>query len=66
MGAGSAAAPAATPAVGAPGQAAQVTRTIEVVMNDQMRFVPASVEVKAGETVETAQGRQLRFVRTGD
>ena len=55
---GSAAAPAATPAVGVPGQAAQVTRTIEVVMNDQMRFVPASVQVKAGETVRFALHNQ--------
>ena len=38
-------------AVGVPGKAADVTRTIEVSMDDSMRFVPDHVTVKAGETV---------------
>jgi uncharacterized cupredoxin-like copper-binding protein len=37
--------------VGRPGSASRVSRTIAIDMNDAMRFVPASVEVKAGETV---------------
>ncbi|ATG73742.1 copper-binding protein [Zobellella denitrificans] len=37
--------------VGQPGKAADVSRTIEVVMSDDMRFSPAHIEVKAGETV---------------
>lgn len=38
-------------ALGEPGKAAQVTRTIEVAMNDTMRFQPATITVKRGETV---------------
>ncbi|EXI81942.1 MAG: Plastocyanin precursor [Candidatus Accumulibacter appositus] len=37
--------------VGVPGNAADVTRTIDVNMDDSMRFVPDHVTVKAGETV---------------
>ncbi|WP_319782651.1 cupredoxin family protein [Oceanisphaera sp. IT1-181] len=37
--------------VGLPGKAADVSRTIEVVMHDNMRFSPDHIEVKAGETV---------------
>ncbi|ART83184.1 copper-binding protein [Oceanisphaera profunda] len=37
--------------VGQPGKGADVSRTIEVVMNDNMRFSPEQIEVKAGETV---------------
>ncbi|GAA3713231.1 cupredoxin family protein [Oceanisphaera sediminis] len=40
-----------THGVGRPGTAAEVNRTIEVVMSDDMRFSPAQIEVKAGETV---------------
>lgn len=36
---------------GEPGKAAEVTRTIEVLMNDKMRFEPASVRVGHGETI---------------
>ncbi|WP_207390837.1 cupredoxin domain-containing protein [Phytopseudomonas dryadis] len=36
---------------GVPGDAARAGRTVEIRMNDQMRFVPASLEVKQGETV---------------
>ncbi|TFL13495.1 hypothetical protein CSC67_13380 [Pusillimonas caeni] len=37
--------------VGQPGDPAKVTRTIEVTMDDAMRFTPSDIEVKAGETV---------------
>lgn len=37
---------------GEPGMAAEVTRTIEIAMNDQMRFVPDSFSVRAGETIK--------------
>lgn len=38
-------------AVGRPGDPAKVDRTIEVVMGDDMRFAPAQITVKAGETI---------------
>jgi uncharacterized cupredoxin-like copper-binding protein len=38
-------------AIGVAGKASEVKRTVKVDMNDAMRFVPASVEVKQGETV---------------
>jgi len=38
-------------AIGKPGQASKVTRTIKVSMLDKMRFEPASIRVKQGETV---------------
>lgn len=37
--------------VGEPGQAAQVTRTVTVDMTDNMRFNPAQIAVKQGETI---------------
>lgn len=37
--------------VGRPGDAAKVSRTIEVTMNDTMRFDPAEMRFKAGDTV---------------
>lgn len=37
--------------IGQPGIATEVTRTLELVMKDNMRFIPDSIEVKAGETV---------------
>lgn len=37
--------------VGKPGDPAKVSRTIEVVMDDTMRFTPAQIDVKAGETI---------------
>ncbi|MBA4742764.1 MAG: cupredoxin family protein [Azoarcus sp.] len=37
--------------VGTPGNPADVARTIEVLMDDNMRFVPEDITVKAGETV---------------
>lgn len=42
---------AAAAPIGTPGDPAQVTRTIDVDMSDAMRFTPASIDVKAGETV---------------
>lgn len=38
-------------AIGKPGVPAKVTRTVQVDMTDGMRFIPASVNVKQGETV---------------
>lgn len=38
-------------AIGQPGVAAQATRTIQVDMHDNMRFTPADIRVKQGETV---------------
>lgn len=37
--------------IGKAGDPKKVTRTVEVKMNDQMRFVPDSVLVKPGETI---------------
>jgi uncharacterized cupredoxin-like copper-binding protein len=37
--------------IGVPGKAAKVNRTVEVDMTDAMRFNPASVTVKQGETI---------------
>lgn len=36
---------------GVPADAAKATRTVHIRMNDQMRFVPDRLEVRAGETV---------------
>ncbi|MGR6035539.1 MAG: cupredoxin domain-containing protein [Candidatus Nitrosoglobus sp.] len=36
---------------GKPGDPDKVSRTIEVTMNDQMRFIPDRISVKSGETV---------------
>jgi uncharacterized cupredoxin-like copper-binding protein len=36
---------------GIAGDAEQVTRTVEIRMNDQMRFVPDRLEVRQGETL---------------
>ncbi|MFM9923201.1 cupredoxin family protein [Variovorax sp. H27-G14] len=38
-------------AIGQPGVAAKATRTVQVDMTDAMRFTPADVQVKQGETV---------------
>lgn len=37
--------------VGEPGKATQATRTVEVDMTDNMRFTPAEISVRQGETV---------------
>lgn len=38
-------------AIGEPGKAASVTRTVQVDMSDTMRFSPASIQAKQGETI---------------
>ena len=38
-------------ALGQPGDKAKVSRTIEMDLNDTMRFVPDHVDVKRGETI---------------
>jgi uncharacterized cupredoxin-like copper-binding protein len=38
-------------AIGAPGQAGKVTRTVTVDMTDAMRFNPASITARQGETI---------------
>jgi uncharacterized cupredoxin-like copper-binding protein len=38
-------------ALAKPGDRGKVTRSIQVEMNDTMRFKPASIEVKRGETI---------------
>ena len=38
-------------AVGQAGKAAEVTRSVKVNMTDEMRFIPASMMVKQGETL---------------
>ncbi len=37
--------------IGVPGAAAKVTRSIAVVMTDNMRFTPAGITVRQGETI---------------
>ncbi len=39
-------------AIGQPGKADNVTRTIKVNMTDAMRFTPSSIDVKQGETIK--------------
>ena len=43
--------PSAAAPIGTPGDPARVTRTVEIDMNDAMRFSPATIDVKAGETI---------------
>lgn len=38
-------------AIGVPGDAAKVTRTIAVTMTDEMRFTPERISVRRGETI---------------
>lgn len=38
-------------AIGAPGKKANVSRTVNVDMTDTMRFIPASVTARQGETI---------------
>lgn len=42
----------AADAIGKPGKSANVTRTINVDMTDAMRFTPASIDAKQGETIK--------------
>lgn len=37
--------------IGVPGDAKSVTRTIKVEMSDTMRFTPARIEIRRGETI---------------
>ena len=41
-------------AIGKPGVAAKVNRTIAVEMSDAMRYTPSDIEVKKGETIRFA------------
>ncbi|HAP24118.1 MAG TPA: hypothetical protein DCR74_00345 [Achromobacter sp.] len=43
--------PSAAAPIGTPGDPARVTRTVDIDMNDAMRFSPATIDVKAGDTV---------------
>jgi uncharacterized cupredoxin-like copper-binding protein len=36
---------------GRPGNAKKISRTVNIVMSDAMRFTPAAIEVKKGETI---------------
>jgi uncharacterized cupredoxin-like copper-binding protein len=38
--------------MGKPGDAKKVTRTIQVDMNDTMRFTPSTINIKRGETIK--------------
>lgn len=38
-------------AIGLPGRASQVNRTVTIEMNDAMRFIPSRLKVKQGETI---------------
>ena len=40
-----------TEAIGKPGVAAKVSRTVQIDMSDAMRFTPSTVTVRKGETV---------------
>lgn len=40
-----------TSSIGQPGDPAKVSRTIEIVLDDSMRYNPSEITVKAGETV---------------
>jgi len=37
--------------IGEPGKAANVNRTVKIDMNDAMRYTPASIDAKQGETI---------------
>jgi uncharacterized cupredoxin-like copper-binding protein len=38
-------------AIGEPGKAASVTRTVQIEMSDAMRYTPSSINAKQGETI---------------
>jgi len=42
------------PNTGTSGNPAQVERTVDVTMNDRMRFAPEQIQVKAGQTIRFA------------
>ena len=48
-------------AIGQPGIASKVTRTITIAMNDTMRFTPAAINVQQGETVRLVVHNQGRI-----
>ena len=55
--------------VGQPGKAAEVSRTIEVDMSDNMRFSPDNIDVQAGETIRfvvTNSGQLVHELVIGD
>lgn len=41
--------------IGQPGSPEQVTRVIEIDMDDQMRFTPSEIKVEKGETIVVVQ-----------
>ena len=41
-------------AIGEPGKAANVTRTVQIDMSDAMRYTPSSIDAKQGETIRFA------------
>lgn len=41
-------------ALGKPGNPAKVDRTVEITMNDTMRYIPSRIAVKKGETIRFA------------
>lgn len=41
----------ATSTVGQPGDPANVSRTIDIIMDDHMHFTPSNIQVEAGDTV---------------
>lgn len=42
--------------VGKPGDPKKVSRTIDVLMSDEMKFTPASIDVKRGQTIRFVLG----------
>jgi uncharacterized cupredoxin-like copper-binding protein len=53
-------------AIGEPGDAAHITRTVRVEMADTMRFTPAQITVQRGETIrfEVVNGGRVRHEMT--
>ena len=49
-------------AIGVPGTAANVTRTIAVAMTDNMRFTPASITVRQGVQVPVSPILPMRLM----
>ena len=46
--------------LGEPGDPGQASRTIDVEMSDAMRFSPAAIKVKRGETIKQIRGQEYR------
>ncbi|MWM86165.1 hypothetical protein, partial [Escherichia coli] len=53
-------------AIGEPGDATRITRTVRVDMTDTMRFMPAQITVQRGETIrfEVINSGQVRHEMT--